>query len=407
MSWIDQIENFKLTITCGDGVAYNPNWINAKRLQEYNISEFDFPGIAGTLVKRNKPLGIKHSLEIYFQGEDHLDTAEAFRKSSDDPAPWKLDHPFYGRLIVQPTSLEFDNSVYNITKISGAIIETITEDNPITSVSPVDAIPIAKNTLDTSFENIVISPAPTDINTLSQNNQRNFKLGVPIITIPTEFEDYNHAFNIMNAAVNNAIADASLAMTLTMAFITKPAIFSAGLQTRINTLSAQFKNLRQGISALINPNSKYIYEVVAGTTISAMALATTVLTDADSLLSGDSLFSILNQISTSYNQYLQDLDDLQTLNGGNTTSFIADGIAITNLNDLVNLAISSLFQSALNSKQQRSITTDSDTNIILLTHQLYGLDDQDDNIQELMAENNIGLTEILQIKKGRKIVYYI
>ncbi len=406
MSWLDQIEN-KLTITCGDGQQYAPNWINAKKVQEYNTAEFDFPNIGGTLVKRNKPLGVKYALEIYFQGEQHLDTAKRFHVSANDPRPWILEHPYYGRIIVQPIALEFDNAVYNITKITGPVIETITEDAPVTSISVIDEIPIIKEQVDTEMKSVRIVPSPVDVSNLYYNNERNFKLGVPIITIPEEFENYNYAFNIANAAVSTAIANASLATNLTIGFINKPALFTASLQTRMQTLSLQFANLRQGLSALTNPNSKYWYQITAGSVIGAMGLATSLFTDADKKLSAANVLYLMNQINANYAQYMADLDTLQTLNGGNTTSFIPTATAITALNNLINLAVSNLFAIALNSKQQRTFVTDVDTNIILLTHQLYGLDPQDENISDLMAENNIGLNEILLIKKGRKILYYI
>lgn len=403
MSWLDLVQN-SLVIATGDGQSYTPNWLNAKKVQEYNLSEFEFPNTPGTLVKRNQPLGVKYALEIYFQGDDHLDVAKAFHKSANDPRPWTIQHPFYGLIKVQPVALEFDNSEFNITKITGPVIETITEDTPITSIQAIDAIAIQKIAVDTSMQDIIIRPKSADITTLSTNNSKNFKLGVPIIKIPSEFEDYNHAFNVANAAVSTAIADASLAMQLTIAFINKPALFSVSLQTRINTLAAQFANMRQGINALTDPNSKYIYEVTGGSVIGAMCMASTIV---DSDMSSADVLSIMTQITDAYNTLLDDLDSLMTLNGGSLDSFIGDSDAILGLNDLVNLAVSNLFDIALTSKQQRSILTDRDTNVILLTHELYGLDDQDANIEELMTENNIGLSELLQIKKGRKIVYYI
>lgn len=403
MSWLDQIQH-SLTIATGDGQSYTPNWLNAKKIQEYNLSEFEFPNTPGTLVKRNQPLGVKYALEIYFQGTDHLDVARAFHKSANDPRPWTIQHPFYGIIKVQPVALEFDNSELNVTKITGPVIETIVDDNPITSIQAIDAISIQKIAVDNSMQDIIIRPKAADVTILASNNSKNFKLGVPIIKIPSEFEDYNHAFNIANAAVSTAIADASLAMTLTIAFINKPALFSASLQVRISTLIAQFGNLRQGIGALTDPNSKYLYEITAGSIISSLCLASSIV---ESDLSSADVLSVMTDITNAYDDYLSDINSLMTLNGGNTTSFIGDGDALLGLNDLVNLAVSNLFDIALTSKQQRSIVTDRDTNIILLTHELYGLDELDANIDELVTENNIGLSEILQIKKGRKIVYYI
>ncbi len=46
-------------------------------------------------------------------------------------------------------------------------------------------------------------------------------------------------------------------------------------------------------------------------------------------------------------------------------------------------------------------------NVILLSHKFYGSDENDDNLQKFIDTNNIGLNELLNISKGRKVIYYI
>jgi hypothetical protein len=77
------------------------------------------------------------------------------------------------------------------------------------------------------------------------------------------------------------------------------------------------------------------------------------------------------------------------------------------LNSLINFTVSNLFSIALKAKQERSIVLDKDSNWVLLTHRLYGIDKADKNIEELMKSNDVGLNEILQVKKGRRVVYYL
>ena len=129
MSWLEKVET-EMIITTGDGQPYAPDYMNAVKSVEYNVAEFNFPGIAGTFVDRRLPKGRKFNLELYFQGDDHLDVAEAFEASANDSRAWEIEHPFYGLVIVQPTSLQFDNSKQNLSKITGTVIETILEDAP-------------------------------------------------------------------------------------------------------------------------------------------------------------------------------------------------------------------------------------------------------------------------------------
>ena len=62
---------------------------------------------------------------------------------------------------------------------------------------------------------------------------------------------------------------------------------------------------------------------------------------------------------------------------------------------------------AENAAQQRIYRTEKDTNVILMAYKFYGLLPDDSTIQRVIDENNICLNEILQIKKGRDLVYYV
>lgn len=406
MSWIDRIKN-DLIITCGDGKSYTPSWLNASKDLSWNVAEFTFPGLGGTLVKKTQKLGTRFNLELFFQGPEHLDISAAFEVSANDLRPWILEHPFYGVLTVQAPSFHIDNSGLNISKWTGVVIETITEDNPKTTVDPIDEIAIQKLLLDESFaQALLATPSTTDVATMQTSNPVIYNLTVPIIKIPKEVEDYFNLFNKANAAISTAIASPLLAMRTIITMITAPAKFKLSVTQRINTLNDTFESLRSTVSGLINPASKQIYQNLAGSVISSMALATSTPLAGDFINSKRSL-QLIDIIIAAYNQYIKDLDLLQTANGGNTTSFIPNAQSLQGLNQLLNLAVSNLFAIALSSKMERSIITEADTNLIILTHRFYGLDANDNNIDELIANNEMGLNSLIQIKKGTKIVYYI
>jgi len=73
----------------------------------------------------------------------------------------------------------------------------------------------------------------------------------------------------------------------------------------------------------------------------------------------------------------------------------------------MNFTLSNLFAIALNAKQERSIVLEEDNNLVNLTHRFYGLDAADENIDEFILNNNIGISEHLLIKKGRILRYYV
>lgn len=407
MSWIDKIQN-NLIITTADNKQYKPSWLNAVKTVEYHTAVFEFPNLAGSKVDRRKPIGRKYDLEIYFQGEDHLDQAAEFETSANDNSkPWILEHPFYDRLTVEPTALKFDNSTLNITKITGVLLETITDDNPRTAIQPIDAIRISKINIDETFEqSLTTTPTAADVTSLKETNKKNYKLSVPIIKIPDEFEKLNYAFEQANSFVTTATASPLLAIRYTMRLTSLPGTFNASVKSRISVLGEQYNALRLKIAQITTPSAKQLFQSTGGTILSTMCLAASLPIEGDYLYANN-VIDIMDSIVERYGQLLEDVDSLQTDNGGSPNSYIPDASAFTALSSLVNLTVANLFSIALGAKKERVIFTESDTNLILLTHRFYSLDPDDNNIEELMENNNFSLEQILQIKKGTKVVYYI
>jgi hypothetical protein len=409
MSWTDQVKQDYI-IQTGDGVRYYPDWINATKSLEFNVSEFDFPELEGTKVDRRKIRGRKFDIEIYFQGEDHLDESEAFDISARDQRAWNITHPFYGKLLVQPTVLNFDNTKYNVTKITGTVIETLSDDNPKSTFDPADNIQFKKRYADSTYANNFSSKIrfnSHDITRISKNNTKIYNEGAKFARLK-EAQNYFNLFQSANSKIINATVDPLAAITEVQAMINYPGLFTDSVTNRLTVLGNQFSILKTSISnfSIVLPNEKLIYENQAGGIVSTMAQTAAIPQDGD-YKSRSEVISAIEIVLNTYNSYLSDLDNLQTDNGGDTDSYIPDYDSLSVLNDLVNYSVTNLFNIALNSKQERSIIIEEDTNIILLTHRFYGLDDADANMQQMIETNNIGLNELLGIRKGRKILYYV
>ena len=407
MSWINNLSNDLIIIT-GDGKEFRPLWMPRSKNLEFNISEFDFPNVRGTLVKRTEARGRKFDLEVYFQGEDHLVNTRSFEISCNDKRAWNITHPYYGTIICQPTSITFDNTAYNVTKINTTVIETIVEDYPKITVAPQDKITNSfENTNEqasNTFSNEVI-PNQSDITQLQSNNAKLYNKGVSIVD--NEFtETYFNAFTKANAAITQATQKPLEAIRLLQSVITMPAKFIASVKARMDLLSNQFDTLRTTLTGITTKNQKGIYQNNAGSLINAMALTLGTPQGNDYQNSTDVL-NFLQRILRNYNQYIDDLDLLQSDNGGSPDSFIPDINLQILLNQLINYTAANLYNIAINARQERSIFVEQDTNVILLAHRFYGLDVDDNNINLIINSNNIGLDEILNIRKGRKIVYYV
>lgn len=408
MSWFERIQT-EYVITTGDGRKHYPFWVKASYGVEWNVTQFDFPNKAGTLAKRGQPKGRTFPIEIYFQGDDHLDEAESFRISANDPRNWVITHPLYGSLTVCPVSMDANNDDSNVTVFTIPVIETITEDNPQLTVSPIDKIAadvtLTNESLSISFGNDV-TPRVPDVNDMARNNQTLYSAGAKVVKNDIDAEAYFNAFNTANSAIINATAEPLAAIRTIQSVITYPALFKNAVRERIALFTSQMNSLRLTLSGIADRNQKKLFENNAGSLIAAVSLASANPIDGDYGNRSNVIASISPLVSM-YNQYIVDLDSLQSTNGGSIDSYIPDADSLIRLNELVNFTIANLFDIALGAKQERSIMLEEDSNIIILAHRLYGLTPDDKTIEDIINQNNLGINSILQIRKGERIIYYV
>lgn len=408
MSWVEKIQT-DLVITTGDGAQYRPQWMNAQKAKEFNVSEFEFVNIPGTLIDRRLPKGTRFSLELHFTGDDNLDVSSAFEASSADPRAWTITHPFYGEITVQPLDLTFDNSQYNVSTVTGTVVETIVFAGPEATVNAVDKIAADKEAVDAAiaaaFE---IGPAPgaDEINQLADTSETLYTQGKELATTDEETENYFNLFNAANAAILGATADPLTAMRATQGLLNYPAQLATSVTDRVNLLIQQFDSLTSNIENYDTPGLKLIFESNGASLIGAMCIAAST-PQPGNYYNRNSVLIIINQLVTVYNSYVVIIDGLQTANGGSPSSYIPNPNGLQGLSNLVKYTVSALFLIAQDAKQERSIQLEYDSNAIMLTHRFYGLDEAGSNFDLFVNTNNIGISEILQIRKGRTIVYYV
>ena len=325
MSWIDKI-NTGIIITCGDGERFEPLYVLAEKSVEYNIAEFDFPNIEGTLVKRSQPRGRRFNFNLMFQGEDHLDISEAFEISAKDPRPWNVFHPIYGNLTVQPAGLMFDPTGLNVSKITGEFIETISEDYPRMTFDPKDnSGRIIDEYISKSVDNYAenVNPSLDDVDQLRTDVDLMYSLGAESVKSGDQANEYFQLYNTAITAINNAASDASSAANMATQIIMAPSLFADQVKSRLSLLLNQYETLTFGFEELLTPNSKKTYEMNAGSIISAMTNAAINPIEGDYLNAVDVL-DVIEIIVSTHDAYIEGLNNLQTINGGTTDSYIPD-----------------------------------------------------------------------------------
>lgn len=408
MSWLQKVEK-GISITTGDGQTYTPEYFITPKSTDFNIAEFNFPNVEGTLVKRGTVKGAKHNFVFVFQGENHLDVTFNFEKSAKDNRPWKIEHPFYGILRVHPASLTYDSTGINITRVTGEFIETILDTFPQVSLNPKEFInikassTIEKSNVNTSNKLEVDSKLKKLLNKLTNLI---YDANNTITNIQEEAGEYMNIFNNALAQIETIQSNLDSAIRTISNVVYYPSRFVASLKLKLEGFQESFDKLEEIFKQPINTNNKNTYEFF-GTAIISSAVSTIAVSEESDFETTKDVINTIDIILTLQNSFITKLDNLQNDTIGDEDAYIPDYDSLNEMNILVNFAIANLLNIATNSKQERTFYLEEDSNAILLTHRLYGLDEDDENLVKFMNQNNIILNEIIEIKKGRKIVYFV
>jgi predicted oxidoreductase (fatty acid repression mutant protein) len=407
MSWLERI-NSEFIIKCGDGREYRPLWMNAVKSYEFNVSEFEFINQRGAKVVREEVKARRFNLTLHFEGENVLDISDNFERSTFDKRPWTITHPMYGQLTVQPLGLNFDNTKFNITTITCTVVETLLDNFPQTNDDFVDIIEQRANVTNEALASALESEelSASDLQEVQQQQRSLYNQGKNIATgldAETYFNLFNDANNFLFVAQDNTIQS----IIATQRFILAPANFILSTRTRQNILTKQFLELLNFLPRALNRPKKMIFQSNGGTLISAKALTLSTPDLNVDFKTGVEVLNYAQSLHTDLNTYLTSIESLQTDNGGELDSYIPNYEPIKELIDLVNYTVVNLINIAVNSKTERSIILNYDTNAIELTHRLYGLDANDNNLNDLINQNDLSFDELLIIPQNKKIVYYV
>ena len=408
MSWIDAAEN-RIVIICGDGQRFEPLWKPSSRSTDFNITEFQFSNVEGSLVKRKEPQGRRFPLELYFQGETHLEQASAFEESAKDKRAWNILHPYYGSIFVQPVTIAFNNQSFNVTQLIIEVIETILEDAPRAILDRVSDIQnraqVVDDNINSTFSNSITVNAAAATQAV-QYNDAAFASASGDIPNQVDSDVYFNAYKLANSTLVSATSTPLQKIRAINSWLQSPFLFQQSVLSRVAIFEAQISQLNASVLSLTNPNSKRIYEVYLSSLLVGLGL-TSINPQQNDYTTRGQVVEIIEKILTQYNTFVLNLDSIQTLTGSTPTSYIPDANILTSLSGFIKFITANLLLIASDARQEVTLLLEEDSNAILLTHRFYGLDQQDENLQLFLDTNNIGSKELFKIEKGRLITYLI
>ncbi len=398
MNWLQRVNNIQLKITTGDRKEHTPLWRNAIKNITFNTEGFDFINKDGSFVARKRRSGRRFPILLYFQGEDHLEQASRFEESANDPRPWRIEHPYYNLIFVQPLDLKFDNTEHNVTKVTGTVWETMDVKYPKSEEFTQFALLKEKQELDKTIAEEGANDLK-EIDTEEIEDQKNaindIREGLQkYVQAIDEIQNLENEANKALSDTNNIVSDTFTALSSTQGLINS--IVDNDLikiTDKIDAFKTVINNLKNRLLGDGKTSiSEKLYEAQISTVLSAASYSA-VLADYDNR---DQVTATIGDVDDLYFDFVVNFDSLETDQNAN----IAKG-----LDNIIYSTLSNLYDVAYNARQTRRFVTDKQTNIIVLAHEFYGPGDE--KLNEFISQNNITLEEHIQVKKGREIIYFV
>lgn len=414
MAWQDRIK--EAAYTSPSGVRLTGDFEDVRREIDKKTTGFNFPDADGTYVQDLGRTGRRYPFRWFFWGDDCDLEADAFEDALLEPGTGKLEHPIYGTVNVVPfgtiTRRDDLKTAANQAIIEMTFWETIGLIYPTRQGDPAAAVLSAVDSYNiTAGEALAAS---LDLGTASEriSFQNTYtaaldaaKSGLQGVADATD--SVRQQFNTINASINEGI-DTLVRDPLTLAsqttqLIQAPARAAAAISDRLAAYADLAGALISGDGAdtSISYDSRtrntfrtkdlYASTYVTGSIVStvnnqfetktqAIAAAEDVLAQFDNLVAWrDSMFA--------------DLDEIDT---GETYQQLQEAVALT---------AGFLVEISFTLKQERRVVLDRARTIIDLAAELYG--EVDPQLDFLIASNSLSGSEILELPRGREIVYYV
>jgi hypothetical protein len=421
MGWKDRIKGAAYTSPSGRRLSFDFEDLSKTYTKRGTV--FDFADLDGSLVQAKGISGRRYPIRCWFHGPDCDVEADGFEALLDENGVGRLEHPLYPTVDVAPfgeiTRTDNLTSGYNQVSIDvtffvtlGVVYPTGELDLGASVSGSVDAFNAASAA---QFNRQLNVAGAADTNTFKERFQA--LLGTAeesLRKIAETTEDVNKQFTDTVDSINRGI-DVLVGTPLTLAFQMKTAIQAPGRAlSAIKDRLEAYKNLAADIFGLEGAGGRedadlfLTRELFAATHVSGSIVSvinTEFNTRTEALEAAEDVLTQFRDLAAWRD------DNWDTITGNSVRelpleSDLDTGEAYQELIDATALAAGFLVQISFTLKQERAITTTSERTIIDLAAELYGADFESE-LDFFIDSNNFSGSEILEIPRGRRVVYYV
>ena len=416
-TWRERDDSIMLEFVTGDGKSYYPEFVEPAFSIDMNTVAVEFNNLAGALVRSGKASYRSFDVKFIYQGEDHLEKAEALLESiTGDLRECIITHPYYGKIIGRPAGKYTQNNKgLNVSDISFEFWESLLSDSArlkgltievSTVESPVLSVPITKVDKITLLKKILATAAKIKASTEAVLNA--------IIAAEQQADRY---INTIGANAQRFMAQiAYIARAVGKMYDT--------LKNRIQAIKDSYNDMKNAILGSTNPErygiiskeDKQVFEVSGSYAMQSLALAAStsklkagqdlgiIGAEDEPAKSADEIKFIIKEILEIYNDYIATLGYMQSDKDNKPDSYYPDYNAVLSLQKYVQSAINGLYAQLSGANVEMSYVVKSDIGLKPLVFMLLGTAD-DDVCIKFAQRNKLSSDELVLIKQDREVFY--
>lgn len=406
MPWQDRLQ--ELVYTSPSGVRITGDYENVSKSVEKKTTGFEFPDANGTYVQDLGHTGRRYPIRWIFWGDDYDIEANEFEASLLERGIGKLEHPIYGTVDVVPfgaiTRRDDLKTAANQAVINVTFWETIDLIYPTAQTDPsaevLTAVDEYNDAAATEFEEFIKLDTATQRATFKNSYQALLnKATSGLQNIADTQADVQKQFDAIADSINQGI-NILISDPLTLAFQTTQLIQSPA--RALTSITARLVAYRALANSIISGNGSngsnkfhtddlYVSTYVTGLIVSVINNQFTTKTEA--LEAAELIIAQFEDVTNWRDDNFKSLVEIDT------------GSAYQQLQELVSLTTGFLVEISFTLKHEHRIILDHPRTIIDLVAELYG--SVDDQLDFFINSNNLSGSEILELPRGREIVYYI
>lgn len=404
MTWENRLREAAYTSPGGTRLTFQ--YEDVGRTVSVKGATFEFTDADGTFVQDLGRTGRRYPLRMFFSGADCDLQATAFEDALNERGQGTLEHPVYGSVLVVPFG-DISRRDDLVSAANQAVLEvTFFQTNGLIYPSPVgdtagtvaDQVAAAEEAQAQWFGGAFIESTATVLADLRSRYNAALNTASDILRpIADTVTGTQRAFDQIQSSINRGV-DVLIGQPLTLAYqtiqlIKTPARVSRQVGARLDAYSNLFQQYvgrpAENRTSLYNRD---LFASAAATATAQAAFNTTFTRRPEAVQAAEQLLAQLDTLAAWRDEQFAALGEID------------DGSSWQATQDLLATVAGALVDQSFDLAAERVLVLTSDRSIIDVCFEVYG--SVDDKLDTLLADNDLSGDEIVELPRGRRIVYY-